>query len=111
MGFCPDFPQIKTFVGPIAPPAPPPPTPVRSTGLVVISQCISALHSPTQYPPSNIDSRWMNLTSLGGELAEYSQEQPFWALRFLSAVLRASFLKFKTYCRVRKGKIGCAGLA
>jgi len=44
------------------------------------------------------------LTSLGGELEEYSQEQSFWALRFLSAVLRASFLKLKTYCRVWKSE-------
>jgi len=28
MGFCPDFHQIKTFGGAVAPPAPPPPTPV-----------------------------------------------------------------------------------
>jgi len=42
------------------------------------------------------------LNSLGGELAQCSQEQSVWALRILSAVLRASFLKLKAYCRVRK---------
>jgi len=69
---------------------------------IVISQYMSALHSLIQYLLSNIDTRWMNLTSLGSELAEYGQGQSFWALRFLSELLRASFLKNKIYCRVRK---------
>jgi len=68
-----------------------------------LTSCVCAALS---YPASTIQHRCMldELTSLGGELAEYSQEQSFWALRFLSAVLRgrASFLKLKTYFRVWK---------
>jgi len=57
----------------------------------------------------------MNLTLVGGELAEYSKEQLFWDFRFLSAVLRVTFLKPKRiveeedrYGHDRTEQIGCA---
>jgi len=60
----------------------------------------------------------MDLTSVGGELVEYSKKQLFWGFRFLSAVMWARFLKLKRvtesenrYGRGRTGRICCAGLS
>jgi len=59
----------------------------------------------------------MNLTSAGGEFAEYSKDRFFRALRFLSA-FTGTFVKNEAYYWVqnrydhgRTGRIGCAGLA
>jgi len=64
----------------------------------VAAQTASGYQSTSAlYPVSNTDAWSNNLTSAGGELAEYSIGKSFQALRFLSA-FAGMYLKTKMYC-------------